>query len=178
MTIHEPNKLPKRRLGFRMEEEEYPEYETERSAETISVVTPRDVEPLASLESLSPDETKELLGKMIAERANSKAIEESLKKMIDGSLNILDNNELSTKDKLKLLEKNRELMITVQGGTPYRFGSEKVIYSILAFSALILIILASLTAFYELPQEVTITFVGTVLGGTIATIAQKLGKVG
>jgi hypothetical protein len=29
-----------------------------------------------------------------------------------------------------------------------------------------------------LPLEVTVTFVSTVVGGTIATMAQKLGKVG
>ena len=58
------------------------------------------------------------------------------------------------------------------------FRTEKVIYGILVFSAVVLITLACLTAFAGLAKEVTITFAGTVVGGTIATIAQKLGKVG
>jgi hypothetical protein len=76
------------------------------------------------------------------------------------------------------LDENRQFMVLLRGGSPYKFGTEKVIYSILLFSAIVLVVLACLTAFYGLPKEVTITFVGTVLGGTIATIAQKLGKVG
>ena len=86
--------------------------------------------------------------------------------------------ELSTEDKFKLLEDTRLLMIQLRGGNPVRFATEKVIYAILIFSALVIVVLALLTAFSGLPKEVAITFVGTVVGGTIATIAQKLGKVG
>jgi hypothetical protein len=38
-------------------------------------------------------------------------------------------------------------------------------------------VLALLTAFAGLSSNITLAFVGTALGGTIATIAQKLGQV-
>jgi len=86
--------------------------------------------------------------------------------------------ELSTKEKFRLLEENRRYMIFLRGGSSYTFGTEKVIYVMLAFSALIIVILAWLTVSRNLNTEVTTTFVGTVVGGMIATIAQKLGRVG
>jgi hypothetical protein len=116
------------------------------------------------IESLSPDVAGRLVEQLIEER-----------RIIIDSLN---KGNISTKDKMKLLDENRQFMVLLRGGSPYKFGTEKVIYSILLFSAIVLVVLACLTAFYGLPKEVTITFVGTVLGGTIATIAQKLGKVG
>jgi hypothetical protein len=56
-------------------------------------------------------------------------------------------------------------------------NTENVIYSILIFGGLVIIVLALLTVYKDLPTEIVLSFVGTVLGGTIATIAQKLGRV-
>ena len=87
----------------------------------------------------------------------------------------MDIPKLTAADKFKLLEETRLLMAQLY---PARFKTEKVIYSILIFSALVILVLAPLTALGKLPAEVTVTFIGTVVGGTIATIAQKLGKIG
>ena len=91
-------------------------------------------------------------------------------------IKLIEIQKLNVAEATKLLEQNSQLIARVRGR--YSFGTEKVIYSILGFSAIVIVILSWLTAFHSLPQEVTITFVGTVVGGTIATIAQKLGKVG
>jgi len=91
---------------------------------------------------------------------------------------VILQSTLPNDEKIKLLEQNRLAIATVRGGRSYKFATEYVIYAILFFSAFMITVLSLLTAFGHLPQEVTITFVGTVVGGTIATIAQKLGKVG
>jgi hypothetical protein len=88
---------------------------------------------------------------------------------------ILQNDKLTTKEKLTLLETNRKTMVIARGGAIRK--TENVVYSILVFSTVVIVILSLLTAFSGLPKEVTLTFVGTVVGGTISIIAQKLGKV-
>lgn len=88
---------------------------------------------------------------------------------------IIDNDKLSSKEKLALLDDNRKAMVVANGGTVKR--TENVVYGILVFGGVLLVILALLTTFAGLPHEVTLSFVGTVLGGTIATIAQKLGNL-
>lgn len=88
---------------------------------------------------------------------------------------ILADSKLKAKERLRLLESNRQTIVVVSGGTIKK--TENVVYSILVFGAVVIVILALLTVFGGLPPEVTLTFVGTVLGGTIATIAQKLGKL-
>lgn len=88
---------------------------------------------------------------------------------------ILDNDNYSAKEKLALLEDNRKAIVVANGGTVRR--TENVVYGLLAFGSVGLIVLALLTTFAGLPHEVTLSFVGTVLGGTIATIAQKLGNL-
>lgn len=127
------------------------------------------------------DDTQELSRTGFGE-SQSPLTKEEKEMLFDGLMReriyLLEAKDIENREKLKLLEGNRQLFIAVLGGSPYKFGSEKVIYAILIFSATVLVVLSLLTAFYQLPQEVTITFVGTVLGGTIATIAQKLGKVG
>jgi hypothetical protein len=108
-------------------------------------------------------------------------IDPAVKALIEERLMILksiDLANLSAGEKLKLLEQNRLSLNTLRGGRRFTFATEAVIYSILIFSGVLILALAVLTAKYDLPKEVTITFVGTVVGGTIATIAQKLGKVG
>ena len=74
-----------------------------------------------------------------------------------------------------LLDENRKTLVVATGGTVRK--TDSVVYSILVFGGVVLIILALLTTYANLPSEVTLAFVGTVLGGVIATIAQKLGKI-
>lgn len=88
---------------------------------------------------------------------------------------ILDNDKYTAKEKLALLDDNRKAIAVASGRTVRR--TENVVYGLLTFGAVGLIVLALLTTFAGLPHEVTLSFVGTVLGGTIATIAQKLGNL-
>jgi hypothetical protein len=88
---------------------------------------------------------------------------------------VLDNDKLSAKEKGALLDENRKALTIATGGKVTK--TDSVVYGILIFGGVVLVILALLTAFGDLPKEVTISFVGTVLGGVIATIAQKLGKI-
>jgi hypothetical protein len=73
------------------------------------------------------------------------------------------------------LLRTRAEFIRFPGGTIRT--TDSVVYGILVFGGTVLIVLALLTSFAHLPHEVTLSFVGTVLGGVIATIAQKLGKL-
>jgi hypothetical protein len=90
-------------------------------------------------------------------------------------LKIIDNDKLTARQKRMLLEENRKAITVATGGTVTK--TDSVVYGILLFGGVLLITLALLTAFYGLPKEVLLSFVGTVLGGVIATIAQKLGKI-
>ena len=98
-----------------------------------------------------------------------------LGRLLEERQQILRDDRLKVKEKLRLLESNRLALLLAHGGTVRK--TENVVYGILGFGAVVLIILALLTTFAHLPAEVTLSFVGTVLGGTIATIAQKLGKI-
>ncbi|MFT3870000.1 MAG: hypothetical protein QM715_16240 [Nibricoccus sp.] len=88
---------------------------------------------------------------------------------------ILADTKLSAKEKLGLLENNRVTLLTLRGGRTTR--SDEVVKWVLMFAAFTTIVLAILNVAAGLPTEVTLSFVGTVLGGTIATIVQKLGRV-
>lgn len=88
---------------------------------------------------------------------------------------ILDDPKLSARHKRILLDENRKALTVTTGGRVTK--TDSVVYGILIFGGLVLVVLALLTTFANLPSEVTLSFVGTVLGGTIATIAQKLGKL-
>jgi hypothetical protein len=88
---------------------------------------------------------------------------------------ILGNEKFSAKEIEKLLESNRRTIVIASGG--HILGTEKVVFGLLAFSALVVAFLASLTTFSDLPSEVTLTFVGTVMGGLLATVAQKIGRI-
>lgn len=88
---------------------------------------------------------------------------------------ILSNEKLSARQKRQLLDENRKTLVVANGGTIKR--TDSVVYGILVFGGTVLITLALLTTYAGLPSEVTLSFVGTVLGGVIATIAQKLGKL-
>jgi len=105
----------------------------------------------------------------------SESLEEFLRSLAQERKAILDNEKLTAKQKQMLLDENRKTLVVATGGTIRK--TDSVVYGILVFGGLVLIILALLTTFAQLPSEVTLSFVGTVLGGTIATISQKLGKL-
>lgn len=88
---------------------------------------------------------------------------------------IVENEKLTARDKRLLLEENRKALTVATGGNVTK--TDSVVYGILIFGGSVMIVLALLTAFFGLAKEVTLAFVGTVLGGVIATIAQKLGKI-
>jgi uncharacterized membrane protein len=77
--------------------------------------------------------------------------------------------------KQRLLESNRRAIVNALGGST--FNTESVVYVLILLSCVTVIILAALTAFWDLPKEVTLTFVGTTVGGLVATIAQKIGRL-
>jgi hypothetical protein len=110
-----------------------------------------------------------------AEPVSTSANSELLHVLAEERAKILDNDKFSAKEKLALLDDNRKAIVVANGGTVKR--SENVVYGLLIFGGVGLIVLALLTTYAGLPHEVTISFVGTVLGGTIATIAQKLGNL-
>jgi hypothetical protein len=115
-------------------------------------------------------------GKRSAEKTLDNAvIHELLTQLMAERQSILSEEKLTPRQKLALLETNRKALVIARGGSVRK--TENVVYSILIFSSIVLVILASLTAFAQLPQEVTLAFVGTVVGGTISIIAQKLGKM-
>jgi hypothetical protein len=84
---------------------------------------------------------------------------------------------LTVEEKARLLGTQRDTLSAVTGTTIRVFKSEQVVYAILAFSLIVLLCLAWLTAYANLSKDVTIAFVGTVVGGTTATVAQKLGRL-
>jgi hypothetical protein len=88
---------------------------------------------------------------------------------------IVENEKLSVRQKRILLDGNRKALSVATGGTTTK--TENIVYGILIFGGIVLVTLSLLTAFSDLPKEVTLSFVGTVMGGVIATIAQKLGKI-
>jgi hypothetical protein len=88
---------------------------------------------------------------------------------------IINSEKLTAKEKQVLLDENRKTLVVASGGSVRK--TDSVVYGILIFGGAVLVILSLLTCFAGLPSDVTLAFVGTVLGGTIATIAQKLGKL-
>lgn len=88
---------------------------------------------------------------------------------------ILTELKASNRTRLKLLRENRNAITLATGGRVSK--TENIAYGILVFGGVLIVTLALLTAFANLPSQITLSFVGTVLGGTIATIAQKLGKL-
>ena len=98
-------------------------------------------------------------------------LEDFLRSFAEERKAIHDNEKLTAKDKQRLLDENRKTLVVATGGTVRK--TDSVVYGILIFGGIGMLTLALLTTFANLPSEVTLTFVGTVLGGTIATIAQK-----
>ena len=148
---------PKQKIGFitgapsiRMEENASPYRDSDELGPAVS--------PLASADF------KDFFGELMRER--------------ERILDKISIKDLTQKEKFRLLEENRTYMTLLIGGSRTKFRTEKVIYAMLGFSGVIILVLAWLTISKDLNPNVTTTFVGTVVGGMIATIAQKLGKVG
>lgn len=102
-------------------------------------------------------------------------LEDLLRSLAAERQKMVENDKLSARQKQLLLEENRKALTIATDGRITK--TDSVVYGILVFGGVVLVILALLTTFAALPAEVTLAFVGTVLGGTIATIAQKLGKL-
>jgi hypothetical protein len=105
----------------------------------------------------------------------NKAYDELIRALAEERKIIINNEKLNAKEKQVLLDENRKTLVVANGGAVRK--TDSVVYGILIFGGVVLIALSLLTVFADLPSEVTLAFVGTVLGGTIATIAQKLGKI-
>jgi hypothetical protein len=88
---------------------------------------------------------------------------------------ILADEQLSNREKRKLLENNRLLFAAAKGRT-IRY-TENVARNLLVFAGILIVILALLNVFAQLPTDITLAFLGTTLGGAIATIAQKIGNL-
>jgi hypothetical protein len=109
--------------------------------------------------------------------AAQEAIQDLIGKLIQERQTILADTTVTPKERLKLLESNHRSLLILRGGHFKTFKTEQVVYAILVFSGVALIALALLNVFAGLPSNITLVFVGTILGGTIATIAQKLGRI-
>ena len=88
---------------------------------------------------------------------------------------IIESTTFSTREKRQLLDANRKTITIVKGGRIT--NTENVVYGILIFGGVMIVTLSLLNIFAKLPTSITLSFVGTVLGGVIATIAQKLGRI-
>ena len=98
-----------------------------------------------------------------------------LMELLNERKSILESSILKPREKLKLLESNRKAFVLIKGGTIKK--TENIVYAVLVFSGVLIVTLALLNTFSSLSTEITLTFMGTVLGGTIATITQKIGKL-
>lgn len=144
---------------IRMEEEEYTGGQESRQVGFGAAHAEPQKEGQAKPKS--PHESiPELIGKVIKERET-----------------ILSDKGITPKERLNLLESNHRALLTLSGRNFKSFKTEQVVYWILGFSAVVLITLACLNVWANLPTEITLAFLGTTLGGTIATIAQKLGRI-
>ena len=104
------------------------------------------------------------------------ALERFLDRLMEERHQIIHDEKLGTKDKVQLLETSR-YPLAVASGRGIAFKTEQIVKWMLAYSMVVVVILATLTALGRLEKEVTVSFIGTVVGGLIATVAQKLGKV-
>ena len=98
-----------------------------------------------------------------------------LMELLNERKSILESSSLKPREKFRLLESNRKAFVLIKGGTIKK--TENIVYAVLVFSGVLIVTLALLNTFSNLSTEITLTFMGTVLGGTIATITQKIGKL-
>ncbi len=98
-----------------------------------------------------------------------------LHRLIDERERILAAEGLSNKERRALLQENRDVITMMRGGRVVR--SEGLVYAILVFSAVV-IVAALIGAYVDKGlREVALAITGTVVGGTLTTIAQKLGTI-
>ncbi len=98
-----------------------------------------------------------------------------LHRLIDERERILAAEGLSNRERRALLGENRDVITMIRGGRVVR--SEGLVYAILVFSAVV-IVAALIGAYVDKGlREVALTITGTVVGGTLTTIAQKLGTI-
>ena len=98
-----------------------------------------------------------------------------LNRLIDERKRILAMEGLTRRERRALLQENRDVITMIRGGRVVR--SEGLVYAILVFSAVVIV--AALVGAYADKglREVALTITGTVVGGTLTTIAQKLGTI-
>ena len=91
----------------------------------------------------------------------------------------ITEGDISKEDATGLLQENQQVLSKIiEASKPRkRQTTENVARNILIFAAVVLAFLAVLNVWAYLPTDITLAFLGTTLGGTIATIAQKLGKL-
>ena len=141
---------------IRMEEEE--------EAEPESLRRPIGYQTVSEREPVEGERNAEKVGRL-------------LEKILNERQAILADDKLATRDKLRLLEANHRTLLVLRGGRVKVFKTEAVVFGILGFSTVMLLTLSVLNVKAGLSTEITLTFLGTTLGGTIATIAQKLGRI-
>jgi hypothetical protein len=84
-------------------------------------------------------------------------------------------SDLAVKDKKKLLRENQATMSIVRAQPVLH--TKTIVWQLLGFS-LIVILAGLITAFFNKDlHDVALSITGTVVGGTIASIAQKLGQI-
>jgi hypothetical protein len=98
-----------------------------------------------------------------------------LQQLAEERQKILDDEKSTPKQKERLLAENRKAFTVARGGRVTR--TDEIVMWVLIFAGFLIVILTMLTAFAGLSENITTTFIGTVIGGTIATITQKLGKL-
>lgn len=128
------------------------------------------------------DEPKNPIGfriqnQTVPQRPNVKFIGEvdkTIQTLSNERLLILQNKKISTKEKIKLLNENKRVLILVCGGTIRK--TNRIIYAILLMAGVLLVAFAILNTCESLSTEITLVFIGTVMGSVIAAISSKLGK--
>jgi hypothetical protein len=148
----------------RMEEEEEPGFGVGFSP----------VQPLSRARSVARDTEVEEAAPALTEQ-HVEMISQLSAQLLAERNKILDDEKLGPKQKLKLLEANRRLILNIGGGTVAK--TENVVYGLIVFASVTTIILAALTTFADLPSEVALAFISTVAGGLIATVAQKIRRL-
>jgi hypothetical protein len=98
-----------------------------------------------------------------------------LQAILEERKKIHEDQKTTPRQKEKLLAENRKTFTIATGGRVTR--TDEVVMWVLIFAGFLIFALAMLTAFVGLSENITTTFIGTVVGGTIATITQKLGKL-
>jgi hypothetical protein len=98
-----------------------------------------------------------------------------LQMLMEERQKIHEDEKTTPRQKERFLAENRKAFTIASGGRVTR--TDEVVKWVLIFAGVLIFTLAMLTAFAHLNENIATTFIGTVVGGTIATITQKLGKL-